>query len=225
MKNNNLITIGMLLVISSLFGGCASVQKVEYSPMSEEGMEVCAEVSECFIETDKGKTSISIGNKSAVSISSQHVVDEHDNKYHDFLITIKNTSNEEIYFDPYRIPGYDEEALTAKLEGNQNLLLGLGLFAMFTGALSGSETSDIDNLSQMVSEGMENDQIKIDAKKEEFSNEKLESQTILPSKSASGRIVLKPSNYTGEYVYVSIPVDSDLHVFEFKKTEIIEEEI
>ena len=208
------VWIATLLVLS----GCAATPTPVglYTLVGPIGAEHCEKSNKCVIRTETGPTYLSIGEQSVVTISFAGRGGDVKN-YFDYLITIQNIGENDLFFDPNDIDGYDPDAL---LEPIRKRLEELETIAVLGGLLTllGDDpdlTSSFDQTSfEYLSTTASQDW---DIAVSQFKKQKLVAQVIPPGEKAGGRIIVKSTGKLSEYINVSIPIGSDFHTASFAK--------
>ena len=206
------VWIATLLVLS----GCAATPTSTlvpvglYTLVGPIGAEHCEKSNKCVIRTETGQTYLSIGEQSMVMISFAGRGGDVKN-YFDYLITIQNIGENDLFFDPNDIDGYDPDVLLEPIRKKVEDLETLSVLGGLLTVLGGNPNmASHEYLSTIASQEW-------DIAVSQFEKQKLVAQVIPPGEKAGGRIIVKSTGKLSEYIDVSIPIGSDFHTASFAK--------
>ena len=192
--------------------GCAGMTPSEmYEPFGLRGEEHCETTRECVIKTETGEAHFLIGDQSALTVSFVGTGGDVDHHYYDYLITIRNIGETNVYFDPEQIPGYDPDALFEPFKKKQDQLIGLAILSGISMGLGGQ--SHIAQIQYLDSTNRDEREIS----ETQFADQKIVAQAIAPGETAGGRIIIRPDTQSADFLFVTIPVGSDRHTVSFRK--------
>ena len=197
-----------------LLAACVSSPPTEpvayYAPTGPTGEASCVTSNHCVIRTDTGNVHLSIGEQSAAMIS---FADEGGNieHYFDYLVTVRNLSENELFFDPSRIDGHDPAVRMAPIGRREEELRNLQALSLLSAALGNSvNAASLEMLSAQAEQDSE-------VVETQIREQRLVAQKILPGGHATGRIAVRSDGQVHDHIEISIPVGSDVHTVRFAK--------
>lgn len=200
----------------ALLAACVSSSPTEpvayYAPAGPAGEASCITLNHCVIRTDTGKVHLSIGEQSAVMIS---FADEGGNieHYFDYLVTVRNLTENMLFFDPSRIDGHDPAVRMAPIARREEELRNLQALSLLSAALGNSANAPaLEMLSAQAGQDSE-------VVETQIREQRLVAQEIVPGGHATGRIAVRSDGQVHDHIEISIPVGSDVHTVRFAKKE------
>ena len=211
--------LGVWIATLFVLSGCAATATLApvglYTPVGPIGAEHCEKSNKCVIRTETGQTHLSIGEQSMVMISFAGRGGDVEH-YFDYLITIQNIGENDLFFDPNDIDGYDPDALLEPIMKQIEDLETMGTLHVLSTALGGNPNSAaLEHLSTTASQDW-------DIAVSQFEKQKLVAQVIPPGEKAGGRVIVKSTGKLSEHIDVSVPIGSDFHTVSFAKREQIQ---
>ena len=181
-----------------------------YAPVGDRGIESCETSDVCVVRTNTGLSHVSIGNDSVSVVAFAGGGGDVVN-YFDYLVAIRNTGDEAVYFDPADIDGYDSHALLAPIRKDEASIQQLQIQSALFAALGG--VADTAGLEMLAADTAHDRAVA----ESEFSKQQLVAQTIASGQEVRGRIIVRSPKNLKETVVLSIPVGSDLHTVSFAR--------
>lgn len=203
-----------IVAVAVLLAGCGSSGPTQpvafYVPAGPTGEASCEISKHCVIQTGTGKVYVSIGEQSAIMIGFADVGGNMEH-YFDYLVTVQNLGENDLFFDPRKISGYDPSARLAVISEQEERLKTLGMLAGLQAALGGSvNAANLEHMSAVARRDRT-------VAESQLQNQQLVAQTIPPGEQAVGRITVRSDGQAHEHLEVSIPVGTDYHIVRFIK--------
>ena len=206
-----------ILIAAFMMSGCGGAKLAAvglYTPVGPIGAEHCEKSNHCVIRTETGKTHMSIGKQSAVTIGFLGRGGDVEH-YFDYLVTIRNISEKELFFDPKNIDGYDPSALLGEIRKREEQLMALGAMMGVSAGLGGSP--NVAALQLLSAETSKERTVK----QSQYAKQNLVAKAIPPGGEIGGRLIIKSSGRDSERIDVSIPIGPDFHSVSFARREQI----
>lgn len=206
-----------ILIAAFMMSGCGGAKLAAvglYTPVGPRGAERCENSNHCVIRTETGKTHLSIGKQSAVTIGFLGRGGDVEH-YFDYLVTIRNISEKELFFDPKNIDGYDPSALLEEIRKQEEQLMALGALMGVSAGMGGNP--NVAAL-QYLSAGASKERT---VKQSQYAKQNLAAKVIPPGGEIGGRLIIKSSGEISERIDLSIPIGSDSHSVSFSRKEQI----
>lgn len=205
------ILCAAIVVLAGCVGGGATLAPVSvYNPVGPRGMHHCEVLNRCVVATEKGSVHLSIGEQSALTIGFTGLGGDLD-YYQDYLVSIKNIGDSDLFFDPNRVPGFDPNAALNPIRSREENLQSIRKQARLLSALGGNvNRADIEDLDAIIAE----DRALTEAR---LAGQMLEAQVISPGEQVAGRIVVRAAEKSPASYSIAIPVGSDVHSVHYKR--------